>query len=181
VRLDHIVPMNNFIDRTKLPDPSFDLSEKPFDVPIRLRVLNRSQDMPDVVKNKEFSEFMVRSPEPVRLPKKVPDISDGSSLNLLTSPSGLRAGLNRSSNGLCRKKDSKRLSLLSRVKCFGLSGISGFTMNYSLMSSPEPNRSNPPNCLKRFRRWVSTNLLNCCRKLRWLLSGIVIRIFSGLG
>jgi len=59
VRLDHIVPLNYFIDRTKLIDPSFDLTEEPFDFSICLWVFNRCRDMPDVVKSKELSEFMV--------------------------------------------------------------------------------------------------------------------------
>jgi len=51
--------MNDFIDRTKLSDPSFDFTEEPFDFSIRLWVFNRCRDMPDVVKSKELSEFMV--------------------------------------------------------------------------------------------------------------------------
>lgn len=46
----------------------------------------------------------------VRLPNKDLVISDGSLLNLPMLLSDLRGGLNRSSNGLCRKKDTRKLS-----------------------------------------------------------------------
>jgi hypothetical protein len=59
VRFDDIVPVNNFIDRTELRDPSFDLSEEPFNFAVRLRVFYPGWDVFDVVMNKELSEFMM--------------------------------------------------------------------------------------------------------------------------
>jgi hypothetical protein len=59
VRFDHIVPMNAFIDRTELSDPSFDLTEEPFDFPVSLWVFNSRGNMSDVVKSQEFPEFRV--------------------------------------------------------------------------------------------------------------------------
>ena len=56
---DDIVPVNNFIDRTELRDPSFDFSEEPFNFAVRLRVFYPGWDVFDVVMNKELSEFMM--------------------------------------------------------------------------------------------------------------------------
>ena len=53
------MPVNDFVDRSELRDPSFNLTEEPFNFSIRLRVFYPGGDMSDVVKNKEISEFMV--------------------------------------------------------------------------------------------------------------------------
>lgn len=65
---------------------------------------------------------------------------------------------------LMPKMATRKLSLRLPGKCSGSSGISLFTMKYSLMNSPEPNRLNSLNCQRGFKLSVSTKLIELLSK-----------------
>jgi hypothetical protein len=77
------------------------------------------------------------------------------------------------------KKGYKKSIVAVARKMLRMFCISLFMMKYSLMISPVPSRSNSLKCPRKFRLWVSTGSSNYCLKLRRLLSGIMIRKFSG--
>ena len=59
VWLNLILPFKNSIHRSKFSDSSLDLSEKSFNLPVRLRVLHPRYDMLDSIQFQEFFESML--------------------------------------------------------------------------------------------------------------------------
>ena len=53
------MPVNDFIDRTKLPDSSFNLTEEPFDFSISLRVFHTSNVVLDLMRVKKILEHVL--------------------------------------------------------------------------------------------------------------------------
>jgi hypothetical protein len=74
-----------------------------------------------------------------------------------------------------------RIFLKKRLPAFGLSYAFFGSVETGMKESSHPKNENCPKCLRKFRLWVSTGSSNYCLNLRRLLSGIVIRKFSGQG
>ena len=60
MRFDHIVPVNDFIDGTELPNSSFNLAEEPFNFPVGLGVFHPGDDVFDTMMIQEILERVLR-------------------------------------------------------------------------------------------------------------------------
>ena len=60
MRFDHIVPMNDLIDRPELFNSSFNLSEEPFNFPVGLGVFHPCNDVFDAMMIQEILERVLR-------------------------------------------------------------------------------------------------------------------------
>jgi hypothetical protein len=60
VGFNHVVPVNDFIDRPKFSDSSFNLAIEPFNFTVGLGVFHSCDDMLDLMIIKEILEFVLR-------------------------------------------------------------------------------------------------------------------------
>lgn len=60
MRFDYIVPVNDLIDGTELPNSSFNLAVEPFNFPVGLRVFHPGNDVFDIVLIEELLERVLR-------------------------------------------------------------------------------------------------------------------------
>ena len=60
MRFDHIVPVNDLIDGTELPNSSFNFAVKPFNFPVGLRVFHPGDDVFDTMMIQEILERVLR-------------------------------------------------------------------------------------------------------------------------
>ena len=59
MRFDHVVPVNNFIDRSKFSDSPFNLTVEPVDFPVGLGVFHACDDVFDLMLIEEIFEFVL--------------------------------------------------------------------------------------------------------------------------
>ena len=59
MRFDHIMPVNDFIDRTEFSDSPFNLTIEPFDFPVGLGVFHTCDDVFDLMMIEEIFEFVL--------------------------------------------------------------------------------------------------------------------------